>query len=280
MQSLTSRPGPRRCGSNFFLGEQKAAALQGGLYCSHRLVSSLRCGAMVDRMDELRGECSDIEMGEPSRGFMAAFFEEVNGVKSALCTMAASVARIEALQSESLTATSAEEGKAAAKQLQEESGGMNVLAKKVRAQLKAMDAAKTSSPSLRTARRGGVSSQRSTSLVGEQALREEEPRGERGAHPHKHARDAQPQVRRVDGGVPGGAGEVQIQAPRADGAAVQDGRALRHTGVISANLGSARRISSHRMVQPSISQEEIDAARRRRRAGDCPRSREIGRDCP
>ncbi|EOD12674.1 hypothetical protein EMIHUDRAFT_357302, partial [Emiliania huxleyi CCMP1516] len=77
---------------------------------------------MVDRLDELKGGCStsDIEMGAPSRqqaggasGFMAVFFQEVNEVKAAMCTIRANIARIEAHHGEALGAISAEQGKAA-----------------------------------------------------------------------------------------------------------------------------------------------------------------------
>jgi len=105
---------------------------------------------MVDRLDELKGGCStsDIEMGAPSRqqaggasGFMAVFFQEVNEVKAAMCTIRANIARIEAHHGEALGAISAEQGKAATAKLEQEMGGTNALAKKVRSQLKAMDGA-------------------------------------------------------------------------------------------------------------------------------------------
>ncbi|EOD38048.1 syntaxin PM [Emiliania huxleyi CCMP1516] len=93
-----------------------------------------------DRLDELKGGCStsDIEMGAPSRqqaggasGFMAVFFQEVNEVKAAMCTIRANIARIEAHHGEALGAISAEQGKAATAKLEQEMGGTNALAKKV-----------------------------------------------------------------------------------------------------------------------------------------------------
>ena len=93
--------------------------------CSARVVSipsPLATSLFADRLDELKGGCStsDIEMGAPSRqqaggtsGFMAVFFQEVNEVKAAMCTIRANIARIEAHHGEALGAISAEQGKAA-----------------------------------------------------------------------------------------------------------------------------------------------------------------------